>query len=157
MHFVAGNAGEIAPAKTGRRLHAVQFAASHANHPIAPEPILEKIGLGAANEVLLLRVIRRIGLDHEALGEIASTGTESSAVPIEIDLVCHVVESPNAVALPAGEAGFRTFQTCRIGHGGVRPRCEMNLETANRITIPLDVLASLAMTGFARDPELGHL
>jgi len=31
----------------------------------------------------------------------------------------------------------------------------MNFETAKRITVPLDVLAPLAVTGFARDPELG--
>jgi hypothetical protein len=143
--------------KTGRRLHAVEFAPGYANHPIAPEPILEKIRLGAANEILLFSVIRCVRLNDEALREIASTGTKNTAVPIEIDLVRHVVESPDAVALPAGEPGFWTFQTCGIGYGRVRPCCEMNFETANRITVALDVFAPLAVTGFARDPELGDL
>ena len=157
MHFVAGEAGEFSAAKTGRRLHAVEFAPGHANHPVAPESVLKKIRLGPANEILLLGVIRRAGLDHEALREIASTGTKCGAVPIEIDLVRHAVESPDAMALPAGEPGFRPFQTRRRGYGRVRLGCEMNFETAKRITIPLDVLAPLAMAGFARDAELGHL
>ena len=118
---------------------------------------MKKIRFGPANEILLFSMIRRVGLNHEALREIASTGTKSSAVPVELDLVRHAVESPDAVTLPAGEAGFRTFQACRIGYGWVRPRCEMNFETAKRITIALDVLAPLAMAGFTRDTELGHL
>src|ERR1700756_2681652 len=76
---------------------------------------------------------------------------------IEIDLVFHAIEGPNAVALPAGQAGFRTLQICGIGYRRIRPRCEMNFETAQGITIPLDVLAPLTMAGFAGDPELGHL
>ena len=109
MHFVAGNAGEFASAKTRRPLHPVKFAPGHANHPIAPESIVKKIRLGPANEILLLSMIQRVGLNHEALREIASTGTKSRAVPVEIDLVRHAVESPDAVALTAGEPGLRTF------------------------------------------------
>src|ERR1051325_7584031 len=69
----------------------------------------------------------------------------------------HVVESPHAVALPAGKPRFRTLQIRRIGYRRVRSFCEMNLETAQGITVALDVLAPLAMAGFTRDPELGHL
>src|SRR5947208_2572419 len=53
MHFVTRDAGEFAPAKTGRGLYCVEFSPGHANHPIAPESILEKVRLGAANEILL--------------------------------------------------------------------------------------------------------
>jgi hypothetical protein len=33
----------------------------------------------------------------------------------------------------------------------------MNFETAKGIPIALDVLASFAVAGFTRNPELGHL
>ena len=121
MHFVAGNAGEFAAPKTGRRLHAVEFASRHANHPIAPESIVKKIRLATVNEILLFSMIRGAGLNHEALRQIASAGTKSSAMPVEIDLVRHVVESPDAMALPTCKARFRTFQICRISYGGSDP------------------------------------
>ena len=157
MHFVTGDAGEIAAAKTGRRLHCVELSSGYANHPIAPESIVEKIRLGAANEILLLSMIRRVWLNYEALSEIVGAGTESSAVPIEIDFVRHAVKRPHAVTLTAGEAGFWTFQPCGIDHRRIGLRGEMSLETANRITVVLDVFPPLTMAGFARDPELGHL
>src|SRR5437667_12506896 len=157
MHFVAGNAGEFASAKTRRPLPPVKFAPGHANNPIAPESIVKKIRLGAVNEIFLFTMIRRVWLNHKTLGKVASARTESGAMAIEIDLVRHVVKSPHAVTLTAGEPGFRTFQTCRIGHGRIRLCCEMNFETANRITIALNVFAPFTVAGFARDPELGHL
>ena len=157
MHFVTGDAGEIAAAKTGRRLHGVELSSGHANHPIAPESIVEKIRLGAPNEILLFSMIRRVWLNHEALSEIVGAGTKSSAVPIEIDLVRHVVKGPDAVTLTAGQPGFRAFQALGIGHSRIGLRGEMSFETANRITVALDVFPPLAMAGFARDPELGHL
>jgi len=157
MHFVTGDAGEIAAAKTRRRLHCVELSSGHANHPIAPESIVEKIGLGAVDEILLFSMIRRVWLNYEALSEIVSAGTESGAVPIEIDLVRHVVKGPDAVTLTAGQPGFRTFQARGIGHSRIGLRGEMSFETANRITVALDVFSPLAMAGFARDPELGHL
>jgi hypothetical protein len=138
-------------------LYCVELSPGHANHPIAPESILEKVRLGAADEILLFTMIGRVWLNHEALREIVRAWTESSAMPIEINLVRHVVKRPDAVTLTAGERGFRTFQTGRIGHRRIRLCCEMNFETANRITIALDMFAPLAVAGFARDPELGHL
>ncbi len=157
MHFVTGDAGEIAAAKTGRRLHGVELSSGHANHPIAPESIVEKIRLGAPNEIFLFSMIRRVWLNHEALSEIVGAGTKSSAVPIEIDLVRHVVKGPDAVTLTAGQPGLRTFQARGIGHCRIGLRSEMNFKTANRITVVLNVFPPLAMAGFARDPELGHL
>ncbi len=103
MHFVAGDAGKLAPAKTRRGLHAVEFPARYPNHSIAPKPIAEKIGLGAANEILLLAVILRVRLNNETLRKIMLPGTKPGALPIKIDFVRHVIESPNAVALAAIE------------------------------------------------------
>ncbi len=103
MHFVAGDAREFSAAETGRRLHPVELSAGHANHTIAPESIAEKIRLGAADEILLFAVIRRVWLHDETLSEIVSARAETGAVPIEIDLVRHVVEGPDAVTLTAGK------------------------------------------------------
>src|ERR1051325_7690783 len=103
MHFVARDAGEVAAAKTGRRLHPVKLASSHANHAIAPESVLEKIGLGAVNEFFLFGMVWRGWLNDEPLGEIVRAGAESGAASIKIKLVGHVIESPDAVTLPAGE------------------------------------------------------
>jgi hypothetical protein len=99
MHFVAGDAREFSAAKTGRRLHPIELSAGHANHSIAPESFDEKIRLGAADEILLFAVIRRVWLHDETLSEIVSARAETGAVPIKIDLVRHVVEGPDAVAL----------------------------------------------------------
>src|SRR5947209_6706122 len=85
MHFMTGNTGEFASAKTGRGLHAVEFAAGHANHAIAPEAVAEKVGLGAVNEILLLAVILRVWLNHETLFEVARAGPKSGAMLVEID------------------------------------------------------------------------
>src|SRR5262249_11123288 len=147
----------FASAKTRRRLHSVEFAPGHTNHPVAPESIMEKIRLGAPNEIFLFRMIGRVWLNHETLRQFMSTRTESGAVSIEIEFVCHVIESPHAVALAASDAGFRSLQTCGIRDGQIGPCCKMNFETANGIAVPLDVFATFAMTRFARDPELGHL
>ena len=103
MHFVAAEAGKLAPAKTRGSLHAVEFPARYPNHSIAPKPIAEKIGLGPTNKILLLAVILRIRLNNETLRQIMLPGTEAGALPIEIDFVRHVIESPNAVALAAIE------------------------------------------------------
>jgi len=103
MHFMTTNAGKLATAKTRGSLHAVEFPARDPNHSIAPKPIAEKIGLGPADEILLLAVILRVRLNNETLGQIVLAGTEAGALPIEIDFVRHVVESPNAVALAAIE------------------------------------------------------
>src|ERR1043166_9176385 len=99
MHFVTGNAGEFASAKTRRCLHAIEFASGHANHPVTPESIAKKIRLGAPNEIFLFRMVWCIWLNHETLGQIMSTRTEGGAVPIEIEFVRHVIKSPHAVAL----------------------------------------------------------
>src|ERR1051326_9516032 len=157
VHFVAGDAGEIAAAKTGRRLYAVEFASGPANASLAPESVVKKIRLRPGNEIFLFGVIRSVGLHHEPLREFARTGTKSSSVSIEIDLVRHVVESPDAVTLPASEAGFGPFQICRVRDRRVRLCREMNFETAKRIPIAGDVLASFAVAGFAGNPELGDL
>src|SRR5439155_11433049 len=129
----------------------------HANHPVAPESVLEKIRLGAADEILLLAVVRCVWLHDETLSEIMPAGAENGAVPVEIDLVRHVVERPDAVTLSAGERGLGTLQARRIGHRRIRLCGEMNLETPNRITVALDVFAALAVAGLARDPEFGYL
>ena len=157
MHFVTGNAGEFAPTKTWRRLHAVEFPPGHANHPVAPETIVEKIRLSAPNEIFLFTMIGRIWLNHETLRQVMSARTESGAVPIEIEFVRHVIECPHAVALTASQPRFRAFQTCGIGDGRIGSCCEMNFETSNGITVALDVLVPLAVACFARDPKLGHL
>ncbi|PYJ76099.1 MAG: hypothetical protein DME77_07095, partial [Verrucomicrobia bacterium] len=68
-------------------MHPVKLPPGYANHPIAPESILKKIRLGAVNEILLFSVIWRVWLNHKALRKITSAGTESSAMPIEIDFV----------------------------------------------------------------------
>src|SRR5215468_3493728 len=99
MHFVTGDAREFSAAKTGRRLHPIELSAGHANHTIAPESISEKIRLGTADEILLFAVIRRVWLHDETLSEFVSAGAETGAVPIEVDLVRHVVEGPDAVTL----------------------------------------------------------
>src|SRR6266704_3084609 len=103
MHFMAGDAGKLAAAKTRRRLHTVEFPARDPNHSIAPKPNAEKVGLGPANEILLFVVTLPIRLHNETLGQIVLPGTEAGTLPIEIDFVRHVIESPNAVALAAIE------------------------------------------------------
>ena len=75
-------------------------------------------------------------------------------MPIEIDFVRHVVKGPDAVTLTAGQRRFRTFQARGIGYCLIGLRREMNFETANRITVTLDVFPPLAMARLARDPEL---
>src|SRR5437899_2969175 len=142
MHFMAGDTGKLAPAKTRRGLHAIEFSARHSNHSIAPKPIAEKIGLGPANEILLLAVIFLIRLHNETLGQIVLPGTEAGALPIEIDFVRHVVESPNAVALAAIERRVRRLQPGGIRYGRVGPRCEMNVETPEGIATERNVLGS---------------
>src|SRR6266581_830476 len=153
MHFVAADAGEFAAAKTRRSLHSVKFPAGHAHHSVAPEPVLKKIRLGAADELLLFRMVRRVWLNDEALDEIVSAGTESRAVAIKIDLVGHIVERPDAVTLTAGERRLGTIEAGRVGHGWIELRREVKLETTDRITIALDVFAPLAVARLARDPE----
>ena len=103
MHFVAGDAGEFSAAKTGRRLHAVELSSRHPNHAVAPESTAKKIRLGAADEIFLFVMIRRVWLNDETLSKIVSAGTETGAMPIEIDLVRHVIEGPDAVTLAAIE------------------------------------------------------
>src|SRR5437879_4391280 len=119
MHFVAGDAGELASTKTRRRFYAVEFASGHANHSITPEPIAEKIRLGAADEILLFAVILRIWLNNETLPEILLPGTEIGTVPVEIDFIRHVVKCPDAVALAAVERGSRSLQARGVRHGRV--------------------------------------
>jgi len=153
MHFMAGDAGKLAPAKTRRGLHAIEFSARHSNHSIAPKPIAEKIGLGPANEILLLAVILRIRLHNETLSQIVFSGTEAGALPIEIDFVRHTIESPNAVALAAIERRVRRFQSGGIRYARVGPRCEMKLETPEGIAIQRDVLGPFAVARLACNPE----
>src|SRR5437588_7632123 len=83
MHLMTGNAGEFATAKTGRGLHAIEFASGHANHSISPEAVAKKIGLGAADKILLLAVIRSVWLNHETLFEVGRPGPKAGAVPVE--------------------------------------------------------------------------
>jgi hypothetical protein len=103
MHFMAGDAGKFAAAKTRRSLHAIEFPARDPNHSITPKSIAEKIGLGLANKILLLAMILCVRLHNETLDQIVLSGTEAGALLVEIDFVRHVVESPNAVALAAIE------------------------------------------------------
>ena len=84
-------------------MHPIELSAGHANHTIVPESICEKIRFGTADEILLFAVIRRVWLHDETLSEIVSARTETGAVPIEIDLVRHVVEGPDTVTLTAGK------------------------------------------------------
>ena len=103
MHFMAGDAGEFSSAKTGRRLHAIKLSSRHANHAVAPEAIPKKIGFGPADEILLFAMIRRVWLNDETLAEIVRSRAKTGAMPIEIDLVLHVIEGPDAVTLAAGK------------------------------------------------------
>ena len=103
MHFMARDTGEFSAPKTGRRLHTVELSAGYPNHAVAPESILKKIGFGAVDEILLFTMIRRVWLNDETLREIVGAGAESGAMPIKIDLVRHVIESPHAVTLTACE------------------------------------------------------
>src|SRR5438874_4662245 len=157
MHFVTRNAGEFAPAKTGGGLHAVEFAAGHANHSIAPKAVAEKIGFGAVNKILLLAVIRRVWLNHESLFEVARARPRSGAMLVEVDLVGSVVEGPDAVTLAAVEPGIRPVEARRIDHSRIGFSREMNFETTDRIAVALDVFAAFAVAGFARDPKFRDL
>src|SRR5882762_6161874 len=87
MHFMTRDAGKILAAKTRRGLEPVEFAARHPDHPIAPKTVPEKIGFCFANEIFLLAVVRRAGLNNKTLLELALTRAKGSAVTIEIDLV----------------------------------------------------------------------
>src|SRR4029077_10992776 len=105
MHLKTAEAGKFAATKTRRGRRAVVFAPSHANHAIAPESILEKIRFGFANEIFLFGVISCIRLHDKTLNEIICSRAKTGAVSVEINLVRHVVESPDAVTLATGEGG----------------------------------------------------
>ena len=68
-----------------------------------------EIGLGAADKILLFAVIRCVWLNHETLFEVARPGPKAGAVPVEIDLVGHVIEGPDAMTLAAIESGVRAL------------------------------------------------
>ena len=55
------------------------------------------------NKVFLLLMIRRVRLNNEPLNEIVMPGMKPRTVTIEIDLVGHVIEGPDTVALTAIE------------------------------------------------------
>ena len=76
---------------------------------------------------------------------------------IEINLVRHVVECPDAVALAAIEGRIGSFQTRRIGNCRVGLGREMKFETPDGIAIGFDVLASFTMTSFAGNSEFSYL
>ena len=100
---MAGDTGEFSSAKTGRGLHAVELSPRHPNHAVAPESIPKKIRFGPVDEVLLFTMIRRVRLNDETLRKIVSAGTETGAMAVELNLIRHVVEGPNAVTLAAGK------------------------------------------------------
>lgn len=154
MHFVAGNAGKFAPAETGRRLQTIELSSGHPDHAIAPKPIGEKLRLGLADEFFLVAVIARVRLDDEALAKVAMSGPKDRALTIKIDLVGHVIEGPDAVALRAIQTRGCGREARGVGYSRVASRGQMRDETAKRIAIPSNVLASLAMARFARDAEL---
>ena len=157
MHFVTGDAREFAAAKTGGSLRAVKFAAGDSNHSIAPETVLKKIRFGFANEIFLLGMIGGVRLHDELLCEVIFARTKSAAMSVEIDLVCHVVESPDAVALATRERRFGALQFRRIRHARIGFIREMNLKAANGIAIESDMFAAFAVTCFASDAEFRHL
>ena len=134
-------------------MHAVELPARDPNHAVAPKPIAEKIRFGPANKILLLAMILRARLHDETLGQIVLSGTEAGALPIKIDFVSHVVESPNAVAIAAIERRVRRFQTRGIRNARIGSVREMDLETPHGITIERDVLRPFTVAGFARNPE----
>ena len=101
---MARYAGKFAATKTGRRLQAVELAASDPDHAVAPKTVAEIIGLGLPNKLLLFAMIGGLGLDYEPLIEIGIAGPEFSAVTIKINLVRHILKRPYAVALTASEA-----------------------------------------------------
>src|SRR5260221_13928491 len=84
MHLMTGNAGEVATFETGRFLHAVHLAPRHSDHPVAPETIVKKIGLGRVDEILLRGVILFVRLNDEALHQILLARTKLSALPVPI-------------------------------------------------------------------------
>ena len=156
MHLVARNAREFAATETGRGLRAIELATSDSNHPIAPEAVLEKIRFGLANEIFLLGVICRIRLHDKPLHEIVFSGAKSRAMAIEIDLVRHVVESPDTVTLSTRERRFRALQFGRIRRARIRFARQVNFEPAKGIAIERDVFAAFAVTCFAGDAEFRH-
>src|SRR4051794_10850329 len=110
MHFVTGDAGELSTAKTGGCLRAIKLATGDTNHSIAPETVLKKFWFSLANKIFLLRVIGGVWLHDKLLREIVSTWAKPVAMPVKIDFVRHVLESPDTVALPARERRFGSVQ-----------------------------------------------
>src|SRR5437870_1026825 len=157
MQFVAGNAGEFSATKTGRRLHAIKLSSRHPNHAVAPKSTPKKIRLSPADEILLFGMIRRLWLNDETLREIVRPRTKGTGMTIEINLIRHVVECPDAVALAAIECRIGCLQARRISNCRIRLGGEMEFEAADWIAVVFDVLAPLAVAGFARDAELGNL
>ena len=138
-------------------MRSIEFAARDANHSIAPEAVLEKIRFGLANEIFLLSVIGCIRLQDELLREIAFAWTKPGAMPVEIDLVRHVIERPDAVTLATRERRFGALQFRGIRHARIGLIREVNLKAAKRIAIESDMFAAFAVTCFASDTEFSHL
>jgi hypothetical protein len=153
VHLVTRYAGKLPTPKTRRRLHAVELATRDADHSVAPKTIREKIRLGFSYKILLFSVIWRTRLNHEALAEIFMARAKIRALPVKIDFVRHVIEGPDAVALSAIQVGDRSRKASRICYRRVRFGCQMNFESPKGISVDRDVIASLAMTCFAGDPE----
>ncbi len=154
MHFVAGNAGKFAPAETGRRLQTIELSSGHPDHAVAPKPIGKKLGLALADEFFLVAVIARVRLDDEALAKVDLSGPKDRALTIKIDLVGHVIEGPNAVALRAIQTRGCGGEAHWVGYSRVASRGQMPVETPERTAIPSNMLASFAVARFAGDPEL---
>src|ERR1043166_2642110 len=154
MHFVAGDTGELAASETGRRLQTVELAPGHANHAVAPKTIVEKVRLGSADEILLFLVVALVRLDNEALAKVDMSGPKDRALTIKIDLVGHVIEGPDAVALRAIQTRGCGGEARGVGYSRVASRGQMCRETAKRIAISSNVLASFTMARFTGDPEL---
>ena len=135
VHFVTGDARKISAAETRRCLHCVELAAGDANHAVAPKAVREEAGLCFPNEILLFGVVRGIGLDNETLGEVLVSGAETRPLAIKINFLRHVIECPNAMALPAVQTRCGPGEPRWIADARVRLRGEMQLESADRIAI----------------------
>jgi hypothetical protein len=98
-------------------------------------------------------VIGRVWLNDETLSEIVTTRAKVGAVPVKIDFIGHVVESPDAVALAAIEAGDRGGEARRIRYASIRFSGQMNFKSPDGISIKCDVLISLAVASLTRNPK----
>ena len=157
MHFVARQTGELSALVARRRESAVHLAPRNPDHPVAPEAVADEMRVGLADHLLLLGMIGRVRLEHEALLQVRLARAKGHALAVPRDLVGHAVERPDAVALAASERSLASFHALGVGDGGVALVAEVARVTAQRIAVLRDMLGALAVARLAGDAELAHL